>query len=82
MIQKRMGHLTYFPVQTYIDNTKFANVNVTFGSRFDFSIFPNSSFVASGTEGVSHDNTASYIIGLSPIGVATFTLVASLAGLF
>ncbi len=56
------------PVQTYVANTKFANVNATFGSRFDFSIFPNFSFVGSGTEGVFHDNTASYIIGLSPTG--------------
>jgi hypothetical protein len=56
------------PVQTVAQNSSFANVNATFGSRFDFTVFPQYGVVRSGTEGVFHENDASYIVGAAPTG--------------
>jgi hypothetical protein len=54
------------PVQTMRSDSGFTNINATFGSRFDFNISPGSNLVHSGTDGVFHDNTASYIVGVAP----------------
>lgn len=56
------------PVQTFSDNAAFDNVNAKFGSRFDFNVSPGTASVHSGTEGIFHDNAASYIVGAAPAG--------------
>jgi hypothetical protein len=56
------------PVLTYTANSSFNNVNAKFGSRFDFVISPGTDSVQSGTDGVYHDNPASYIVGIAPTG--------------
>ncbi len=56
------------PSQTVSENTAFTNVNAKFGSRFDFTVQPGKAQVYSGTEGVFHDNTASYVVGVAPAG--------------
>ena len=54
------------PAQTIKAQSRFTNLNAKFGSRFDFSINPATSSVSSGTDGIFHDNTASYIVGITP----------------
>jgi len=54
------------PVQTLRADAHFTNYNVTFGSRFDFAISPGAASVQSGTDGVYHDNAASYVVGVMP----------------
>lgn len=54
------------PVQTVKDQGQFTNVNAKFGSRLDFSINPARSSVSSGTDGIFHDNSASYVVGIAP----------------
>lgn len=54
------------PSQSVAAQSHFTNVNAKFGSRFNFSINPATSSVASGTDGVFHNNTASYIVGITP----------------
>ena len=56
------------PVQSINDITPANNVNTKFGSRFDFVVSPTLRQVYSGTDGVYHDNTASYIVGVVPTG--------------
>jgi hypothetical protein len=56
------------PVQTLRSDAHFTNYNVTFGSRFDFAISPGAARVRSGTDGVYHDNAASYVVGVMPAG--------------
>jgi len=56
------------PWQTASQNATFTNVNATFGSRFDFTVQPDKAQVYSGTEGVFHDNAASYVVGVAPTG--------------
>jgi len=56
------------PVLTYTDNSSFNTVNAKFGSRFDFVISPGTHSVLSGTDGIFHDNAASYIVGIVPAG--------------
>lgn len=56
------------PMQTANKDSTFSNVNVKFGSRFDFTILPGKSSVHSGTDGVFHDNEASYVVGMAPSG--------------
>ncbi len=56
------------PQQTVIDNATFTNVNAKFGSRFDFTVQPNKAQVYSGTDGIFHDNAASYVVGAAPAG--------------
>ncbi len=56
------------PTQTYSANSNANNVNAKFGSRFAFIISPSTHSVASGTDGVYHDNSASYIVGVAPTG--------------
>lgn len=56
------------PVQTLQNHAGFTNTNAKFGSRLDFSVYPQYGIVKSGTDGVFHDNEASYIVGLSPTG--------------
>lgn len=56
------------PVQTVAKNSGFANFNAKFGSRFDFTVFPQYGVARSGTDGVYHENDASYIVGASPMG--------------
>ena len=56
------------PAQTYGANGSANNVNAKFGSRFAFVISPSTHSVASGTDGVYHDNVASYIVGIAPTG--------------
>ena len=56
------------PVQPINSTTSPNNVNAKFGSRFDFVIAPMSGQVSSGTDGVYHDNSASYIVGVVPTG--------------
>ena len=50
------------------------NVNAKFGSRFDFVVSPGVSHVYSGTDGVYHDNSASYIVGIVPAGSHTSSI--------
>ncbi|HEU0003883.1 MAG TPA: glycoside hydrolase family 52 protein [Ktedonobacteraceae bacterium] len=50
------------------------NVNAKFGSRFDFVVSPNASRVYSGTDGVYHDTSASYIVGVVPTGSHTSSI--------
>ena len=59
---------SHLPVLTYDANSEFNNVNAKFGSRFDFVISPATHSVLSGTDGVFHDNAASYIVGIAPTG--------------
>jgi hypothetical protein len=59
---------SHLPVVTYDTNSNTNNVNAKFGSRFDFVISPGSNNVQSGTDGLYHDNSASYIIGFAPTG--------------
>ena len=59
---------SHLPVVTYDANSNTNNVNAKFGSRFDFVISPGTNSVQSGTDGVYHDNAASYIIGFTPTG--------------
>ncbi|HLX56583.1 MAG TPA: glycoside hydrolase family 52 protein [Ktedonobacteraceae bacterium] len=54
------------PAQTFNANNAPNNVNAKFGSRFDFVVSPTTREVYSGTDGVYHDNTASYIVGIAP----------------
>ncbi len=54
------------PIQTFAAQSHFTNINAKFGSRFNFSINPATSSVASGTDGIFHDNSASYIVGITP----------------
>ncbi len=56
------------PIQTVAAQGNFTNINAKFGSRFNFSVSPGASSVSSGTDGVFHDNKASYIVGLAPSG--------------
>jgi hypothetical protein len=56
------------PVVTYDANSNTNNVNAKFGSRFDFVISPGTNSVQSGTDGIFHDNSASYIVGIAPTG--------------
>ncbi len=56
------------PVQTFSNNSGFNDLNAKFGSRFDFMISPGTDSVQSGTEGLFHDNSASYIVGIAPNG--------------
>jgi hypothetical protein len=56
------------PVQTFSNSSNFNDVNAKFGSRFDFIISPGSDSVQSGTDGLFHDNSASYIVGIAPDG--------------
>jgi Glycosyl hydrolase family 52 len=58
---------TRLPSQT-VTASSANNVNAKFGSRFDFVVSPGISAVYSGTDGVYHDNTASYIVGAAPAG--------------
>src|SRR5579859_1371088 len=62
------------PVQPINGTTSANNVNAKFGSRFDFVISPTSSQVSSGTDGVYHDNSASYIVGVVPTGSHTTSI--------
>ncbi|MBV9690866.1 MAG: hypothetical protein JO202_14305 [Ktedonobacteraceae bacterium] len=54
------------PVQTVSSQSNFSNVNAKFGSRFDFTISPGDASVQSGTDGIFHDNKASYMVGVIP----------------
>lgn len=56
------------PVQTYRADQSADNVNTTFGSRFDFVVNSGADQVNSGTDGLYHDNAASYIVGIAPSG--------------
>lgn len=62
------------PVQHINDATSADNVNAKFGSRFDFVVSPASGQVSSGTDGVFHDNSASYIVGVVPTGGHTTSI--------
>jgi hypothetical protein len=57
------------PEQTFSPDNQFTNINAKFGSRFDFNITPSRASVSSGTDGVFHDNPASYIVGIAPTGL-------------
>lgn len=54
------------PVQTLAQHAGFANENAKFGSRLNFTVMPQYGVVRSGTDGVFHENEASYIVGISP----------------
>ncbi len=54
------------PAQSVATNSASNNVNAKFGSRFDFVVSPSLGSVRSGTDGVYHDNAASYIVGVEP----------------
>ena len=54
--------------QSVNDSNTANNVNAKFGSRFDFIVSPTMRQVVSGTDGVYHDNSASYIVGIVPTG--------------
>ncbi len=56
------------PIQTVSKDSSFANMNAKFGSRFDFTIFPQYGVARSGSDGVYHENDASYIVGAQPTG--------------
>jgi hypothetical protein len=56
------------PVQNVTTQSTFTNMNSAFGSRFDFAVSPSTASVSSGTDGVYHDNSASYIVGITPSG--------------
>jgi len=59
---------SHLPTLTYAANSESNNVNAKFGSRFDFVISPGTNSVESGTDGLYHDNSASYIVGVAPAG--------------
>ncbi len=54
--------------QTYASNRNFRNTNSTFGSRFDFSPDIQGHDVFSGTDGVFHDNSGKYVVGVTSSG--------------
>src|SRR5258708_23787691 len=54
------------PAQSFSTYAGFNNINAKFGSRFNFTISPGTASVHSGTDGVFHDNEASYIVGVAP----------------
>jgi hypothetical protein len=58
------------PTQTYAANKGFGNTNSTFGSRFDFNPQTTTPTVWSGTDGVFHDNSHPYVVGIIPNGKA------------
>lgn len=58
----------HLPVETLAANSQSTNINATFGSRFNFNIQPGEKHVYSGTEGIFHDNPASYVVGVTPQG--------------
>jgi len=59
---------SHLPAVNYNAHGNTNNVNAKFGSRFDFVISPGIDSVQSGTDGVYHDNSASYIVGIAPTG--------------
>ncbi len=65
---------SHLPVQSINSINSANNVNAKFGSRFDFVISPTLRQVSSGTDGVYHDNTASYIVGVVPTGSHTSSI--------
>jgi hypothetical protein len=65
---------SHLPVQSINGINSANNVNTKFGSRFDFVISPTLRQVYSGTDGVYHDNTASYIVGVVPTGSHTSSI--------
>ncbi len=65
---------SHLPVQSITGNNLANNVNTKFGSRFDFVISPALGQVYSGTDGIYHDNTASYIVGVVPTGSHTSSI--------
>ncbi|MGZ3608529.1 MAG: hypothetical protein ACXVBU_00525, partial [Ktedonobacteraceae bacterium] len=62
------------PTVSYNAHSATNNVNAKFGSRFDFVISPSMDAVQSGTDGIFHDNTASYIVGIAPTGEHTTSI--------
>ena len=56
------------PIQSVSQQGQFTNVNATFGSRFNFTVNPVAASVDSGTDGIFHENAASYTIGIAPQG--------------
>src|SRR6266566_4054888 len=54
--------------QTYVSNRNFRNTNSTFGSRFEFTPNVQGQDVFSGTDGVFHDNSGKYVVGVTPSG--------------
>ena len=62
------------PEISYNAHSTTNNVNAKFGSRFDFVISPGMDAVQSGTDGIFHDNTASYIVGIAPSGEHTTSI--------
>src|SRR5436309_8267526 len=65
---------TRLPVVSYNAHGNTNNVNAKFGSRFDFVISPGRDAVQSGTDGIFHDNSASYIVGIAPSGEHTTSI--------
>ena len=57
---------TRLPVQSVAQQRSFTNMNATFGSRFNFSVNPATASVESGTDGIFHENAASYVVGIAP----------------
>lgn len=62
------------PSVSYDAHNTTNNVNAKFGSRFDFVISPGMNAVQSGTDGLFHDNSASYIVGIAPSGEHTTSI--------
>jgi glycosyl hydrolase family 52 len=62
------------PVVSYSAQHNANNVNAKFASRFDFVISPDMNAVQSGTDGLFHDNSASYIVGIAPTGKYTTSI--------
>ena len=73
-IQKQLRLDSHLPVVTYDAQPNTTNVNGKFGSRFDFVISPGKNVVQSGTDGLFHDNSASYIVGIAPSGEHTTSI--------
>ncbi len=65
---KKLQLDSHLPVVAYDAQPHTNNVNAKFGSRFDFVISPGTNSVQSGTDGIFHDNSASYIVGIAPSG--------------
>jgi len=65
---------SHLPVVYYNAHSNTNNVNAKFGSRFDFVISPGMDSVQSGTDGIFHDNSASYIVGIAPAGEHTTSI--------
>jgi Glycosyl hydrolase family 52 len=65
---------SHLPVVSYNAHSNTNNVNAKFGSRFDFVISPGMDSVQSGTDGIFHDNSASYIVGIAPTGEHTTSI--------